>query len=141
MLGEVTGPNVLTLRTSTIGHELGTKRGLLEWFLAQKTCRGYRNARFSGLPTVEFARIIRDVVVPHPALSGLYHVGADAIDKFSLLRMLADEYGKSIKIEPDDVVRIDRSLKSDKFADATGYRAPAWEDLIRAMYQDYISRS
>jgi len=141
VLGEVTGPNALTLRTSTIGHELRTKRGLLEWFLVQDACRGYRNARFSGLPTVEFAKIVRDVVIPNPTLTGLYHIGADAIDKFSLLRMLADEYGRSTRIEPDDDVRIDRSLNCAKFADATGYRAPAWEELIRAMHKDHISRS
>ena len=35
-IGEVTGENILTLRTSTIGHELLTRKGLLEWFLSQK---------------------------------------------------------------------------------------------------------
>ena len=49
-LGEVTYPNTLTLRTSTIGHEHNTSHGLLEWFLSQKLeCKGFKKAIFSGL--------------------------------------------------------------------------------------------
>ncbi len=36
----VTGRNCLTLRTSIIGHEIATRFGLLEWFLAQTECKG-----------------------------------------------------------------------------------------------------
>ena len=48
-LGEITNDeSCLTIRTSTIGHELNSKRGLLEWFLSQKKCKGFVNAIFSG---------------------------------------------------------------------------------------------
>jgi len=46
------------------------------------------------LPTVELARVIKDYVLPNPSLHGLYHVSAEPIDKFSLLRLVADIYGK-----------------------------------------------
>jgi len=137
-LGEVTGENVLTLRTSTIGHENGTSFGLLEWFLAQRQCKGFRHAVFSGLPTVEFARVVREFVIPKASLSGLYHVGASPIDKLSLLLLIARIYQRDTTIIVDEEFRIDRSLNVEKFADATGYRAPAWPDLIEAMYQDYL---
>ena len=137
--GEVTGDKVLTLRTSTIGHEIGTCFGLLEWFLAQRQCKGFRHAIFSGLPTVEFARVVRDIVIPDDSLSGLYHVGATPIDKLSLLQIVASVYQKDTVIVADNDFRIDRSLNVEKFADATGYRAPAWPTLIEAMYQDYLS--
>lgn len=135
-LGEVTGPGLLTLRTSTIGHELGTRFGLLEWFLSQEYCKGYRKAVFSGLPTVEFARVVRDVVIPNASLDGLYHVGGAAIDKNSLLHLIANIYGRVIEIETDDQVVIDRSLDSRRFSAATGYQAPAWPALIEAMHQN-----
>jgi dTDP-4-dehydrorhamnose reductase len=35
-LGEVDYPHAVTLRTSTIGHELQSAYGLLEWFLSQQ---------------------------------------------------------------------------------------------------------
>lgn len=137
-LGEVAGPRLVTLRTSTIGHEMGTQFGLLEWFLAQERCKGYRKAIFSGLPTVEFAKVVRDLVIPNGSLEGLYHVGAEAIDKDSLLRLIAKVYRKQVEIETDDKVSIDRSLNSKRFAVATGYRAPSWPEMIEAMRQDQI---
>lgn len=139
-LGEVTTGDAVTLRTSTIGHEHGTRFGLLEWFLAQTQCKGFRHAIFSGLPSVEFARVVRDIVIPDPSLRGLYHVGASPIDKLSLLQVIARIYQKDIAITIDETVRINRSLNTDKFAATTGYRAPAWPELIEAMYQDHIFR-
>ena len=137
-LGEVGGVGIITLRTSTIGHELGTQFGLLEWFLTQERCKGYRNAIFSGLTSVEFARVVRDFVIPNPTLEGLYHVGAEAINKDALLRLIAKLYNKDIEIETDHQVLIDRSLDSQRFANATGYCAPSWSEMIMTMYQDHI---
>ena len=134
-LGEVSYPHALTLRTSTIGHELHTRYGLLDWFLAQpERCNGYTRAIFSGLPTVVFAQVIRDVVIPRPELSGLYHVAAEPIAKYDLLRLIAEVYGKSIEIVPDEKLVIDRSLNADRFRAATGYVAPDWRALINAMH-------
>lgn len=135
-LGEVTYAHTVTLRTSTIGHEFRTKHGLLEWFLSQHgSCKGYRRAIFSGLPTVVFAKVVRDMVLPRPELSGLYHVAAQAINKFELLSRIAKVYGKKIEIEPDDRLVIDRSLNADRFCKATGFVAPDWDSLINTMHE------
>lgn len=136
-LGEVVGPGCLTLRTSTIGSELGTRHGLLEWFLAQEKCKGYRRAIFSGLPTVEFARVVRDIVIPNGDLSGLYHIGARPIDKDSLLRLIARIFETKTSIVPDDQVIIDRSLDITRFTAATGYRPADWPELIEMMREDH----
>lgn len=134
-LGEVAYPHTITLRTSIIGHELASAHGLVGWFLEQEGCvKGYRQAIFSGLPTVELSRIVRDIVLPRQALSGLYHVAATPIAKFDLLKLIASAYGKMIKIEPDDRVKIDRSLNADRFRKATGYVAPTWPDLVAQMH-------
>lgn len=134
-LGEVHYQHTITLRTSTIGHELQSQHGLLDWFLSQEgRCKGYTRAVFSGLPTVVFAQVVRDVVIPHIELSGLYHIAAKPIAKFDLLKLVAQEYGKSIEIVPDDDLRIDRSLDATRFQLATGYVAPDWPDLIKLMH-------
>jgi dTDP-4-dehydrorhamnose reductase len=133
-LGEVICPHVITLRISTIGHELGTNFGLLHWFLSQHgQCSGYRRAIFSGLPTVVFARLLRDVVIPSIQLSGLYHVASKPIDKFTLLGLIANIYNKKINIIPNEEFSIDRSLNANRFHLATGYEAPEWETLIKEM--------
>ena len=134
-LGEVNYSHAITLRTSTIGHELHTAYGLLEWFLSQQgSCKGFSRAIFSGLPNTEFARVVRDLVIPRPDLHGLYHVGADPIAKFELLKLIATVYGKQIDIVQDDEFMIDRSLNSERFKQATGYSAPSWPELIHSMY-------
>lgn len=134
-LGEVVYPHTVTLRTSTIGHELDSRFGLLDWFLSQQgRCKGYTKAIFSGLPTVVFAQVVRDLVIPNDKLSGLYHVAAEPIAKFDLLKMIAEVYGKAIDIEPDDGLVIDRSLDASRFREATGYNAPGWPELIELMH-------
>lgn len=134
-LGEVDYPQAITLRTSIIGHELQSSHSLIGWFLSQEGyCRGYRKAIFSGLPTVVLAQIIRDVVMKHSDLSGVYHVAAKPISKYDLLKLVADVYGKSIDVTPDDCLVIDRSLNAERFNQATGYVAPEWVDLIKTMH-------
>lgn len=135
-LGEVQGSGLVTLRTSTIGHEFCSRYGLLEWFLAQEQCLGFRKALFSGLTTVELAKIVRDIVIPNTRLEGLYHVGGWPIDKDALLRLISDVYGKKIEIDPNEELVIDRSLNSEKFHRETGYLAPQWPSMIQAMYLD-----
>ena len=137
LLGEVSEPHAVTLRTSIIGHELQTKAGLIEWFLSQgEQCRCYTRAIFSGFPTVVLARVIRDVIIPRPALHGVFHVATQPISKYDLLRLVAEVYGKKIEIIADDSVVIDRSLNSGRFASATGYVAPGWPELIGIMRAD-----
>ena len=132
--GEVSGPGILTLRTSTIGHEIKTKNGLLEWFLSQRTCAGFTKAIFSGLPSNVFARVVRDYVMPNNNLSGLYHVGGPSISKFDLLKTINRVYDAGIEITPDETFVIDRSLDSELFRMKTGYVAPGWDDLVRDMH-------
>ena len=136
LLGEVDLPNAITLRTSIIGHELDevNSHSLIGWFLNQKgTVNGFRRAVFSGLPTVELARVIRDHVLVQPALHGLYHVAAEPINKFDLLQLVAGVYGKTISLQPCDDPVIDRSLDASRFRDATGYSAPSWPELVARM--------
>lgn len=134
LLGEVDYPNAITLRTSIIGHELSGAHSLVGWFLAQEgSVKGFSRAIFSGLPTVELARVMRDYVLPRPELRGLYHVASAPIDKLNLLSMVAVEYGKDIEIVPDDSLVIDRSLLADRFNQAVGYAPPVWAELVRRM--------
>lgn len=137
LLGEVTAPHAITLRTSIIGHELQSGSGLLEWFLSQQEqCRCYTRAIFSGFPTIVLADLIRDVIIPRPDLHGVYHVATRPISKFDLLQLVARRYGKPIRLIPDDRENPDRSLVADRFEKATGYVAPDWPTLVELMYCD-----
>jgi dTDP-4-dehydrorhamnose reductase len=133
-LGEIDYPNAVTLRTSIIGHELNGHRSLIDWFLTQEvSVKGYSKAIFSGLPTVEIARIIKDYVIPNKELRGLYHVSADPINKYDLLSMVADIYDHNIKIIKDTDLKINRSLDSARFRAVTGFKPDSWHEMITTM--------
>ena len=134
-LGEIDYANAITLRTSIIGHELNGSRSLIDWFLSQtSSVQGFNRAVFSGLPTIEIAHIIKDYVIPNSQLRGLYHVSAEPINKYDLLSLVADIYGKDISIVKDTKLIINRSLDSSRFRKATGFSPSSWRSLVQAMY-------
>jgi len=136
-MGELVGlPHAVTLRTSIIGHELHSNRSLVDWFLSQHdSVKGYNKAIFSGFPSNELARVIRDYVIPNSDLFGLYHVATNPINKYDLLRLISAQYQKDIAILPDDGLNINRALNAEQFNQMTGYYPPEWPLLIEHMYQ------
>jgi dTDP-4-dehydrorhamnose reductase len=140
-LGEISGPGALTLRTSIIGHELfGQKNSLVEWFLSSEDqVNGYTRAIYSGLPAVEQARILAQLVLPREDLSGLFQVSSAPISKHDLLGLVAEEYGKRIAIVPDDSVVDDKRLSGARFFRATGYVAPGWPWLLKNMREHHLT--
>ena len=138
MLGEVDKSNTLTLRTSIIGQELKTNYSLLNWFLSQKKqIKGYKNAIFSGLTAPEIAHVIHNYVIPNKKIRGIYHLSGKPISKYDLLYIIKKIYKKKIKIVPDLKIKINRSLNSNLFQKATGYKPPTWNKLIEEMYEFY----
>jgi dTDP-4-dehydrorhamnose reductase len=141
-LGEVDYENAITLRTSIVGHELTSSNSLVDWFLSQSgEIKGFKKAIFSGLPTIEVARVIRKFVIPNPELHGLYHLSVDPINKYDLLRLVAETYGKDITILPDEQLIIDRSLDSTRFKNATEFTSKPWPELIKDMHNEYRGAS
>ena len=138
LLGEVAGPGLLTLRTSIIGRELSGATGLTEWFLAQRGGRvkGFTRAWFSGVTTRTLANLLADIIERHLVLEGIYHVASAAISKYDLLRKLNEVYAAGVEIEPADEVQVDRTLDASAFADATGLRAPGWDQMLADMTSD-----
>jgi dTDP-4-dehydrorhamnose reductase len=142
LLGEVSEPHCITLRTSMIGPELSRKSGLLEWFLSQKgqTVKGFTKAIFSGFPTVELARIIEQVLLKAPSLHGIYHVASEAISKYDLLTLIRDRLHLPVTIERDSTFECDRSLDASQFRKETGYSPPPWDVMIDHMASHMTER-
>lgn len=137
LLGEVTQPGVITLRTSIIGCSLYRNASLIDWFLRQRSrISGYRNAIFSGFTTKEVSRVIETLLEQHPDASGLYHLSSSAISKYDLLVGLRDRLGRKIEIVADDSLRIDRSLDSTRFRQEFGYTPPPWERMLDELAHD-----
>ena len=131
LLGEVYGANGLTLRSSIVGLEMTRKRSLVEWFLAQQDeINGYARAIYSGLTTVEMARVIERCALSSQNPTGLYHVSSDPISKFDLLCGLRDRLGLDIRIRRDEQFANDKSLNSARFRRELRYDPPSWDTML-----------
>ena len=140
LLGELDRPGCLTLRTSIVGWELKHRAGLLEWFAAQRGRRikGYRRAIYTGLSTAVLTGLLGDILEAWPALSGLYHVASEPINKYDLLVRLRDALGwGDIAIEPYDQFVSDRSVIGTRFESATGWKAPGWDEMIAGLAAEW----
>jgi dTDP-4-dehydrorhamnose reductase len=137
-LGEVEAHNAVTLRTSIIGRELTEHRSLLDWFLSRNgtTVRGFRRVIYSGITTNEMASVVARIISDCPRLYGRFQVTSEPISKYELLSLIRRAYDLDITIEPDDEEVCDRSMRGDRFAAATGWRAPAWPEMVRRLATD-----
>lgn len=140
LLGEVKGPQALTLRSSIIGREIANHTELIEWFLSQngKTVKGFNSAIYSGVTTVWMAGLLKRIVRDFPILSGLYHVSSDPISKYDLLVLVKNIFGLDIEILKDEQYSSRKDLLSERFFHDTGIAKPQWEDMILEMKEDSL---
>lgn len=95
-LGEINNTKDITMRTSIIGPELNADgTGLLNWILTNKdkTVKGYANALWNGITTLQLAKCIEQYIM-NPAVTGIYHVVNNqySISKYNLLCLINDTY-------------------------------------------------
>lgn len=141
-LGEVNHAHCLTIRTSIIGLELARKSSLIEWFLAQTgDIHGYRRAVYSGLTTLEMARVIDHILCNCPTLSGVWHVASSPITKYDILSILIKLLDiNDVNLVPYDDFVANRSLKAERFQHETGYTPPSWGTMLEELAQQIRKR-
>ena len=138
LLGEIKKGNALTIRTSFIGPELFNKKSLFEWVKSQKNGEidGFENAIYSGLTTLAFSKIIKNIIDKHQDLNGIWHISSNPISKFDLIEMINQKFNLKIKINRNSSFRCDRSLNSSKFQEETKIQIPSWKTMIDNLYKD-----
>lgn len=140
LLGEP-APPCLTLRWSLVGLEGGSRRALVEWFLAQHgEVRGFRRSVFSGVTTAEAARLVHRTLVEWPGLEGIWHVAAAPISKLDLLTALGKRVRPGLRVLPEDHPVCDRSLDAGALARQTGYRPPSWPEMLAELALEIEAR-
>lgn len=130
-LGEVVSDRDLTIRTSIIGPEIDPAgRGLLQWFMARETeADGWTSAVWTGLTTLELAKVIEALVSGGLAQTGLWHCVPDTpINKYELLQMMNEIFKEEV-IEINSVPGLshDRSLVNDR---PNAWRVPNYADMM-----------
>lgn len=114
--GEIISENHLTIRTSIIGPELNQEGiGLLLWFMKQDgEIKGYKNALWNGITTLELAKAIEQMI--ENKVTGLYHLCVQqSISKYDLLKLMREIFQKdSLKITPDYEIVLNRTIKNTR---------------------------
>ncbi|CAM3403066.1 dTDP-4-dehydrorhamnose reductase family protein [Aquirufa ecclesiirivi] len=113
-LGEIENNKDLTIRTSIIGPELHESGiGLFNWFMKQSgsSIYGFTKAFWSGVTTLELARILVDLM-DIGELSGIVHVtSAKKINKYDLITLFKQYFkNKDFIILEDRKHAVDKSL-------------------------------
>lgn len=131
-LGEIINEKDCTLRTSIIGPELKENgEGLFHWFMHQNgTFKGYTNAVWGGVTTLELAKAVERVI--EDDLAGLFQVtNGLGISKFELLNLFLKTWGRhNLIIEPFENYFADKSLhKSQKY----DFNVPGYEIMLKEM--------
>jgi len=141
--------NALVLRTNIFGWNIQNKTSLGEWALqalkAGKDIKGFQDARFSTIYTMELARVI-DMAITHP-LKGVYNCGgSDACSKYAFVKKVANHFGldesliSPISIDEASFVgrrEKDLSLNVGKLQKALGYALPTIDYSVERFYRDY----
>jgi dTDP-4-dehydrorhamnose reductase len=133
LLGEVESNHAVTIRSSIVGFSIDdSKRGLFDWFLSNRggVVNGYDRALYSGLTTLEMAKLVSLIIDRFERLSGVWQVSGEEIDKASLLSLLNESMDLGIQIKRDSSFMCDRRLNSDRFREATGWKPPSWKTMI-----------
>lgn len=131
-LGEIVNNKDVTIRTSIIGPELNENGiGLFHWFMSQPVTsklKGYSKAYWSGLTTLELAKVI--VQICKHEITGLIQVApGDKIDKFTLINLFNSIYRDGeMEIQPFDEYSVDKSLISVRTD--FDYMVPTYEEML-----------
>jgi dTDP-4-dehydrorhamnose reductase len=138
-LGEIIDEKNITLRNSIIGPDINLEGiGLFNWFMKQaKEIKGYKKAIWSGLTTLELAKVINHIVSEDKNYYGLTNmVNNDNINKYDLLMLFKNVFEKkSLNIIPVDEVNVNKSLIRENFD--IKYYIPSYSEMIEDM-KDWI---
>jgi dTDP-4-dehydrorhamnose reductase len=138
LLGEVSGPGCLTIRSSIVGRELRGRSSLVEWFLSQRggQATGFNGALYTGLTTNVMSDLVGKLITEYPEVNGIWHVASEPISKYDLLQFVNTHYKLGITLGRDDNFSCDRRLDGEPFRKRTGFNAPSWDAMIAEMHAD-----
>lgn len=138
-LGEINDKKNLTLRNSIIGPDTNEGGiGLFNWFMKQNgSVKGFTNAKWSGLTTLELAKIM-EIAALEKSFGLVNMVNNKPITKFDLLQLF-NKYmrNNSIVIKPFEGFIVDKSLVRTNFN--LDYIVPDYEIMIAEM-SDWIKK-
>jgi dTDP-4-dehydrorhamnose reductase len=146
-LGEVPASNMMHLRASIIGPEVGRSTSLLEWFRNQPKnakLNGFTDHLWNGITTHHFAKLALSITETKLFSPGVKHVlPRDIVAKDELLKYFKEVYGRNDIVinRVESTKKIDRTLSSNQndFSNhlwtASGYKsAPTVQQMVQEQF-------
>ena len=133
-VGELNNDKDITIRVSLIGPAQDEGDGsLLNWFLQQKgEVKGFANAIWTGLTTLEYAKTIECLL--NQKAHGVFQAAPkEPISKYELLRLFEKNFPGKRTILKVDNSRVDKSLVP--FWGEYDISTPSYEEQIMEMKQ------
>lgn len=134
-LGEIINPKDLTIRTSIIGPDLNLNGiGLFKWVNNQSGgINGYTNAYWSGVTTIELAKVIIEIINRPSIPTGIIHLTNNIkVSKFDLLTLIKNVFElKDIQIIEHHNYEVDKSFLNTRID--INFKVPAYLDMILEM--------
>ena len=94
-MGEVPSTNMMNLRASIIGPEVGRITSLFEWVRNQPPnarIQGYTDHRWNGVTAASFAKVCKGIVESQGFVSGVQHlIPGDTVTKSQLVNHIASK--------------------------------------------------
>lgn len=131
-LGELEDHKNLTIRTSVVGPDINQNGiGLLNWFMRQDEIKGYTEALWTGVTTIELAKYIEHATIrKHTGVEHL--VNGNSISKFDLLALFNKYFrNNSVSIVPYDGFKTDKSLLPT--INKQDYAVPSYDEMIQEL--------
>ena len=142
-LGEVPSENVMHLRCSLVGPEIGRSSLFFEWVRNQPTgakISGYTNHIWNGLSSRAFGKVVTGIVQKKLFSAGVQHlVPANQVTKNELVRMELAGLGRhDVSVQPvaadiavDRTLRTENSKQNSELFLAAGYsEIPTIEQMV-----------
>ena len=142
-LGEVPAENMMHIRASIIGPELGRSTSLLEWFKNQpmnSQINGFTDHLWNGVTTHAFGKLCNGIINQNLFQGGKFHVTPkDVVTKAHLLNLFSKVYKRSDIMISDTVsaYKINRTLSTENITQSNnlwqsaGYSSiPTIEELV-----------
>lgn len=137
-LGEIDGPQCLTIRSSFLGPELENSTELFSKLIRDpsQVVAATKNHYFCGVTTIYIAKVVADFIRHGLPLSGLYQIASQPISELELFNLFNRQFGWDLKITdlPGNSLH-QKILSNQKFLQAWPSLPPRWSDMIFELHR------
>jgi len=137
-LGEINGPQCLTIRSSFLGLELENPTELFSNLLLNptQTVAVSRNDFYCGVSTNYLASFVTDFIRKQLPFSGLYQIASHPISEFDLLHLLNRQFEWNLNIaEIPGGTHPSKILSNQKIIQAWHRPPPRWPEMAYELFK------